>query len=404
MGVNRGARVPGDHAEMSRNAIRARRPRAFTLAALAILWPAIAAAQADPAPEPARFRDPEDGRLDISDFLAKPRGFLPIPIVITEPAVGYGGGAAAMFLRPREDAGAEGWARPNISVLGGFATENGTRAAFAGDASRWVDGRLRSLAGAAAGRVNLDFYGLGADRASFDQAVRYSLQFTGLLAQGDWQLAPRSPWSIGMRYAYATVEPRLREAPLFPGLADRVRMKISAPTPILQYDSRDNIFTPTRGVYAESSLMASREALGASVDFERLHQILIGWRPLGRAATLGARADYGWSSDATPFFLRPYIALRGVPAMRYQGDQMASVEIEARWPLAPRWSVVAFGGAGRTWTRRDDLSISQDVASGGGGLRYELARKFGLHAGIDIAHSPGTTAIYLQVGSAWFRP
>jgi outer membrane translocation and assembly module TamA len=181
-------------------------------------------------------------------------------------------------------------------------------------------------------------------------------------------------------------------------------MKISAPTPILQYDSRDNIFTPTRGVYAESSLMASREALGASVDFERFHQILIGWRPLGRDATLGARADYGWSSDATPFFLRPYIALRGVPAMRYQGDQMASVEIEARWPLAPRWSVVAFGGGGKTWTRRGDLSVSQDVASGGGGLRYELARKFGLHAGIDIAHSPGTTAIYLQVGSAWFRP
>jgi len=34
----------------------------------------------------------------------------------------------------------------------------------------------------------------------------------------------------------------------------------------------------------------------------------------------------------------------------------------------------------------------------------ELASKFGMHAGIDVAHSPGTTALYFVVGNAWFRP
>jgi kynureninase len=37
-------------------------------------------------------------------------------------------------------------------------------------------------------------------------------------------------------------------------------------------------------------------------------------------------------------------------------------------------------------------------------LRYEIANKFGMHVGLDLAHSPGTTAVYLQVGNAWFRP
>ena len=82
-----------------------------------------------------RFFDPEDGQLDLSSFLEDPRGFLPIPIVVTEPAIGYGGGAAGMFLRPRKEAGDEGWARPDISAVGAFATENGTKGAFAGDAS-----------------------------------------------------------------------------------------------------------------------------------------------------------------------------------------------------------------------------------------------------------------------------
>lgn len=352
----------------------------------------------------ARFFDPEDGAFDLGYFLENPRGFLPIPIVVTEPAVGYGGGGAGMFLRPRREAGEEGWARPDISALGGFATENGTWGAFGGDASRWLDGRLRTLAAGGTGMVNLDFFGLGPDRASVDQAVRYSLDFSGAVVQANWQLARKSPWAVGLRYVYADVNPHLRDEPLFAGLADRVRVKISAPTAILEYDTRDNIFTPTRGVYAETSYLASRQALGASVDFERVQQVLIGWMPLRHDFTLAARANYAWSSDETPFFLRPYILLRGVPAVRYQGDQAASIEVEARWQFYGRWSIVAFGGAGKTWTDNNNRSFTQDVGSGGLGVRYELARKFGLHVGIDVAHSPGTTAVYFVVGNAWFRP
>ena len=352
----------------------------------------------------ARFFDPKDGQFDLSTFLENPRGFLPIPVVVTEPAVDYGGGGVALFLRPRREAGVEGWARPDISALGGIATQNGTWGTFAGDASRWLDGRLRTLAGGGTGTVNLDFYGLGADRASFDEAVRYSLQFAGVVAQANWQLAPRSPWAIGVRYVYADVEPKLRDEPVFPGLTERVRVVISAPTAIVEYDTRDNVFTPTRGIYAESAYLASREGLGATVDFERFDQTLIGWHPLPHDVTLGVRGNYAWASDGTPFFLRPYVLLRGVQAVRYQGDHVASVELEARWQLYGRWSLVVFGGAGKTWTHRVGGSTTQNVASGGTGFRYELARKFGMHVGLDVAHSPGTTAVYFIVGNAWFRP
>ena len=351
----------------------------------------------------ARFFDPEDGQFDLSYFLENPRGFLPIPIVVTEPAVGYGGGVAGMFLRPRREAGDEGWARPDISAVGAFGTQNGTWGAFAGDASRWLDGRLRTLVGVGAGQFNLDFYGLGSAPSSLDQGVRYSLQFTGVLAQANWQLAPKSPWAVGLRYVYADVDPKPRY-PAFQGLADRVRVKVSAPTAIVEFDTRDNVFTPTRGIYAESSWLASRKALGASDDFERFQQVLIAWQPLTEDVTLGARANYAWSSDGTPFFLRPFVQLRGVPAVRYQGDQAASVELEARWQFFGRWSVVAFGGAGATRTNRQTSTTTQSIGSGGFGFRYELASKFGLHAGIDVAHSPGTTALYFVVGNAWFRP
>jgi len=47
---------------------------------------------------------------------------------------------------------------------------------------------------------------------------------------------------------------------------------------------------------------------------------------------------------------------------------------------------------------------TRDVWSGAVGFRYQLARLFGMHAGLDVGVSDGETAIYLQVGNAWFRP
>jgi len=351
----------------------------------------------------SRITDPADGQIDLSSFLAKPRAFLPLPLVVTEPAVGYGLGGAALFLQPRKEAGDEGWDRPDVSVLGAITTQNGTWAAFGGDARRWADGRLRTLVGAVAAKANLDFYGLG-DEASFHQAVRYSLDVAAAIAQADWQLAPRSPWWIGLRYVAADVQPRLRDPPLSAGLPDRVHVRVSAPAATLTYDSRDNVLTPTRGVYSATSYTVSREALGSTDDFERFRQTLMGWWPLGPKVTLGARADVQSASSGTPFFLLPFVGLRGVPALRYPGERAIAAEVEARWQLQGRWSLVGFGGAGRARTDRDGQTFTQGVGSGGVGVRYEIARKFGMHVGLDLAHSPGTTAVLLQIGSAWTRP
>ena len=83
---------------------------------------------------------------------------------------------------------------------------------------------------------------------------------------------------------------------------------------------------------------------------------------------------------------------------------MASFELEGRWQFYGRWSAVAFGGAGTARTSGGAFSETQSVGAGGLGFRYELARQFGLHAGLDVARSRDTTAVYIVVGNAWFRP
>src|SRR5947209_6682155 len=52
-----------------------------------------------PAAKPSIFFDQQDGNVDLSEFLLEKKGFLPVPIIITEPAIGYGGGLSALFFR-----------------------------------------------------------------------------------------------------------------------------------------------------------------------------------------------------------------------------------------------------------------------------------------------------------------
>src|SRR5215471_20320677 len=96
---------------------------------------------------PSLFRSPEDNWFDVSGFLEQKYGFIPLPIIITEPAIGYGGGAGLMFLSKPLPQTEDGLGRPNITVVGGFGTENDTWGSLAGDLRYWLDEHLQTFAG-----------------------------------------------------------------------------------------------------------------------------------------------------------------------------------------------------------------------------------------------------------------
>ena len=109
-----------------------------------------------PAPDkPSKFISPDDGWLDLSGFLDTRFGFLPVGTVITEPAVGLGAAAGLAFINKPAIANA----RPDITLLGGFGTDNGSKGALAGDLHHWFGGRLQTVAAVVWASVNLDYYG-----------------------------------------------------------------------------------------------------------------------------------------------------------------------------------------------------------------------------------------------------
>jgi hypothetical protein len=114
-----------------------------------------------------QLKDPDDGQVDLSDWLLDRKGFLPVPIVITEPAIGFGGGMAVTFFREsiREMSSRQSedgrLTPPDIYAIGGAATENGTWMGVAGGMVTFDDGRYRWRGGVGRTSVNLDFYGVG---------------------------------------------------------------------------------------------------------------------------------------------------------------------------------------------------------------------------------------------------
>jgi hypothetical protein len=124
----------------------------------------------------SKFRSPDDGWFDVSGFLEEKYGFMPVPLIITEPAVGYGGGAGLMFLSKPLPNAEDGLGRPNITAVGGFGTENGTWGTFGADIRYWLDQHLQTLVGFICSSVNLDFYGIGDDPALANNPLRYKLE------------------------------------------------------------------------------------------------------------------------------------------------------------------------------------------------------------------------------------
>ncbi len=114
----------------------------------------ILAAVPAPAGDFDIFKDPEDGRFDADEWLLGRSGFLPVPIIITEPAVGYGlGMALAFFHGPRDGNGGP----PSVSAVAAGYTESTTWFVGGGHFGSWKDDTIRYTGGLGYADADLEF-------------------------------------------------------------------------------------------------------------------------------------------------------------------------------------------------------------------------------------------------------
>jgi hypothetical protein len=353
------------------------------------------------------FSDPEDGALDMSEFIIDYKGFLPVPLIITEPAVGYGGGLGFMFVRNSlRERVAEGRETGHVTPPDVFgvvvaATENGTKLAAAGGMFSFGENdRWRYRGGIGRIDANLDFYGTGGDLGTGDRSIGFNLDGWASSQQLLLRLGGTSHF-VALRWIYLDFTVTFDPTRPQPAASLRPReLRSSGIGPSLEHDSRDNIFTPSRGTHAALDALFYSPEIGGDEKFQTYRAHVFHFQPIGPDFVLGSRLDARAARGDVPFYQLPFIDLRGVPKGRYQDQNASAVEAELRWAVTPRWSLIGFLGAAKAWgTER--FGEANAVAAGGAGLRYLIARRLGIHMGADIARGPEQTAFYIQVGSAW---
>jgi hypothetical protein len=349
------------------------------------------------------FIDPEDGQFDMSEWLLNQKGFLPVPIIITEPAVGYGGGVGTLFFRESmSEAAAKGqetgrYTPPDIYALGGAATENGTWAGFGGGMVSFADDQYRWRGAILRMSVNLDFFGPGGRLGP----VGYTLDGWASVQQGMLRLGQSDVWVVA-RWNYADLNNRFdfeNQTQQFGPLVRNSRM--SGLGISLEVDTRDNIFTPSRGWTGAIDATFYDPNWGSDTRWESYRAHAFGYWPVTKTIILGGRVDGRAATGEVPFYALPFVDLRGVPAARLQDERTAVVETELRWNITPRWAAIGFIGAGRAWGTFTDFSNGTDTVTKGVGFRYLIARRLGMYVGMDWAWSTQDHAFYIQVGNAW---
>ncbi|MBD8487770.1 BamA/TamA family outer membrane protein [Echinicola sp. CAU 1574] len=342
------------------------------------------------------FKDSLDGQFDLSDWVINAHGFVPFPSLITEPAVGgFGGLLGLAFLTPvagappNITAGFGGYTANNSWILGGIQTKNITNKG------------LKLRYGLFYYHINISLYRevplIGEKEFAFTfKSLPVFIEATKKIGDSDF--------SVGLNYRFSSVKVN----PHFESIPESIQPEdfkgnISKLSPVLIYDTRDNVFSPNKGTMSRVMFSVSNEFIFSDFNYTELEAGLYKYLPINPKWVMGIRAEYQQVFNDPPFYELPSVNLRGVPAARYQNNQITTTEMENRFDLNQRWSIMAFGGLAKAFDGFQEFGDEKLVYNVGTGFRYLLARKFGLRMGVDVAKGPDSWGYYIVFGSNWLR-
>jgi len=353
------------------------------------------------------LRDSIDGAIDLSDYIIYAHGFIVIPSIITEPALGgIGGAVAPIFLKKHEpvieENGKKRFINPDITGGMGMYTGNKSWLVGAFRSATLIKPKILYRVMAAYGDMNLSFYSKRPNLSDEE----FKINFRSVIFYTQWlKQFNNAKWSAGPQYLFLNSKINLPDFNLPPPFVEPkdIKSTVSQLGAAIQFDGRDNIFTPDKGMRLQSDFFWSDKALGSDYQSWRVNLSAIGYHPVTSNLIAGLRLEGEQAFGSPPFYLEPGINMRGIPAARYMGKTSLVSELELRWDVYRRWSLMGYGGLASAFDDWDQAFAKPVVYSYGTGFRYLLAKKFKLRMGIDVAKGPEQWAYYIVFGSNWMR-
>ncbi|MFM9908072.1 MAG: BamA/TamA family outer membrane protein [Chitinophagaceae bacterium] len=249
------------------------------------------------------------------------------------------------------------------------------------------------------------FYGIGNAQAT-DYRELYKVNFPRIKINA--LIKARENLFFGLRYWFENFKIKETE----PGkqlatdntIVGRTGSTVSGIGPVINYDSRDNIFYPTRGIFLDAAVQFYRPLTGSNFEYTRYTTDFSFYIP-GKRNRVWAFNVFGDFIDGiVPFnqlaFLGSNKKMRGFYEGRFRDKNSLILGGEYRFPVYKRFGAVAFANAGAVNKNLTDLP-SYIRTSYGAGIRYALNPKEKINIRIDAAFGKNTSGFYFTIGEAF---
>jgi Omp85 superfamily domain len=339
---------------------------------------------------------------------SKRRGSLVVaPMPISSPALGTGLVPVLGYIFPlRKD---DKISPPSVVGAAGLVTNNGTRG-FAAFVDLFVaEDTYRITSFYVRGNLNYDLYGVGisAGRAG----LKLPLEQTGQVFRGE--VLRRIGWDffLGVRFwtGSSEIAPRINggtapEPPPPPDLGINTRLRALGLR--LKRETSLNRFYPTDGTLLDFTSDFFSEALGSKYSFQAYRFTFNKYGSLSKNQVLAYNLFVCATGGDPPFYGNCIYGanneLRGYTAGRYLDRYMFATQLEYRLRLPWRFGAVGFGGIGEVVAGGSQIFRSNNLLpAGGGGLRFQLSKKYGVNLRADLARGRDTWTWGMGVGEAF---
>ncbi|MHB1921495.1 MAG: BamA/TamA family outer membrane protein [Chitinophagaceae bacterium] len=190
-----------------------------------------------------------------------------------------------------------------------------------------------------------------------------------------------------------------------PGIPGSNGGSISGIGPALNFDSRDNFYFPTKGIYLKASALWYNQRLGSNFNYTRVtinfsKYLLDKWH---NVVAMNLFGDF--ISGNPPFMQMALIGgdriMRGYYLGRYRDKNLLALAGEYRLKIYGRLGGDLFVNYGSVANSLSQFSLSEFKYTWGGGLRFRINRKEKINFRLDVGFGKNTSGVYGTIGEAF---
>ncbi len=327
-----------------------------------------------------------------------------LPLVFSSPETSWGfGGATNVTFRFK---GTPKTARPSQFQLGFAYTLNKQFLSYLPFQLFFKEEKYKLYGELGYYRFVYFYYGNGNETSKDDREI-FNVNFPRIRINGLYGINKK--WFVGLRYwldDYDIVG--VEEGGILDtddSITGRRGGLLSGGGLVVNYDTRDHLFTPREGVLAEFVLFANQKALGSDFDFQKIYLDIAAYFPVGKNSTLAAQIYSELTAGEVPFnqlsLLGGTKRMRGYLEGRFRDKQYFTSQVEYRFSLFWRLGMTAFATTGRVGPTVGDLFDAQWYYTYGLGLRIMLDTEARVNLRIDAGFGKDTSGFYLTFGEAF---